>query len=347
MMCYSTNANTICQMVCKALNITETDREIFWGTYCACVKKVIKVARNDAVGAMKLAFFKGKLRGKLIVVHNLELSQFFFVDFVKAHIGGIKAVKKNLNLDQILEMRQLENAYFNFVEYFVSSVIGKTCFKQNSCDNLLSHYATISDEAFAILIFENNLDAWLDMGMRKDTSGSEVPRKYTNGGRSKQEVASSQQNKGWSEQGLKRFNELFDKVKENRNAPQAKEFEDNFKSYCEDKASSKKKRAKPLEQESFAVRHELFSNNEDDLVESIDNAEKPKKKKMKLSYNDAAGDLVASMDVSPTKNNFQFNKATETLSMNGNKKDVNDKDEDETEDEGEQPDSDGPVVVEV
>ena len=62
MMCYSTNVNTICQKVCKALNIVETDRETFWKNYCGCVKKAIKVARNDAVAAMKLAFFKGKLR---------------------------------------------------------------------------------------------------------------------------------------------------------------------------------------------------------------------------------------------------------------------------------------------
>ena len=62
MMCFSTNVNTICQMVCKALNIGEADRETFWATYCGCVKKAIKVARNDAVAAMKLAFFKGKLR---------------------------------------------------------------------------------------------------------------------------------------------------------------------------------------------------------------------------------------------------------------------------------------------
>ena len=60
MMCYHTNNNRICQMVCRALNIIDTEKEIFWRTYSGCVKKAIKVARNDAVAAMKLAFFKGK-----------------------------------------------------------------------------------------------------------------------------------------------------------------------------------------------------------------------------------------------------------------------------------------------
>ena len=60
MMCYNTNTNSICQMVCQALNISENERETFWRSYSGCVKKAMKVTRNDAVAAMKLAFFKGK-----------------------------------------------------------------------------------------------------------------------------------------------------------------------------------------------------------------------------------------------------------------------------------------------
>ena len=282
------------------------------------------------------------------LVHELVLSQILLVDFVKAHKGGIKEVKKNVNLDQITEMRQAENfAYFDFAEYFVSSVIGKSRFKQNCCDNLLSQYATISDEAFAILIFENNFDAWIDMGMRKDTSGTVVPRKYTNGGKSKGEVASSQHNKGWSNEGLKRFNELFDRVKENRATPQAKVLEENFRSYCEDKASSKKKRVKPIEQECFAVRHELDSDSEDGNAKNINDAERAKQKKQKTSNNNGSGTIVASMDNFETGIHFQCNEAVESNSTNGTETDGNDNNEDETEDEGEQPELDGPVLVSV
>ena len=119
-------------------------------------------------------------------------------------------------------------SYFDFIEYFLSAVIGKSEYKLNCCDNLLSQYATICDEAFAILVFENNIDAWMDMGMRKDTSGTKIPRKYTNGGNSTSEVGSSQHNRGWSEEGLNRFNELFDLVKTNRCAPEARDFEEQF-----------------------------------------------------------------------------------------------------------------------
>ena len=52
-------------MVCKALSIIEKDKETFWRTYCKCVKNAIKFARNDAVAAMKLAFFKVMSRMKI------------------------------------------------------------------------------------------------------------------------------------------------------------------------------------------------------------------------------------------------------------------------------------------
>ena len=74
--------------------------------------------------------------------------------------------------------------YFDFVNYFISAVIGKTKYKRNSCTNLLSKYASVSDEAFAILSLENIFDTWIDMAIRSNTKTSNVPCKYTNGGKS-------------------------------------------------------------------------------------------------------------------------------------------------------------------
>ena len=59
LMLYDTKELSVCQKVCNALKIAETERKRFWSTYSACVKKAIKVARNDAIQAMKLSFFKG------------------------------------------------------------------------------------------------------------------------------------------------------------------------------------------------------------------------------------------------------------------------------------------------
>lgn len=271
------------------------------------------------------------------------ISHLLYTDFVKAH-KGIKAVKKNVSLDHIMQMRQEASyAYIDFVEYFVSAVIGNLRFKQNCCDNLLSQYATVSDEAFAILIMENNYGAWVDMGLRKDTSSTEAPWKYTNGGKAKGEVASSQHNRGWSEQGMQRFNELFDKVKKNRKADGALVFEEKLRSYCEDRASDKKKRAKVLPQELFAVRHELWSDNEDGEQAKAGDAEGPVQKKTKTCSNDASGGAMVTVN----KNNnatIQQEEAEDSNDIDFDEENSKASD-DETEDEGDQPDSDGLVPV--
>ena len=138
-------------------------------------------------------------------------------------------------------MRSPENyMYFDFIYYFIPPVIGKMNYKKKSCTNVLSTYASVSDEAFAILCFENNFETWMDMGITNNTKTSKVPRKYTNGGKSQGKVATSQHNKGWSDSGLKRFNELFDLVEKNRNTPFAGDFEEEFRKWCEAKAEGNK-----------------------------------------------------------------------------------------------------------
>lgn len=56
--------------------------------------------------------------------------------------------------------------YFNLIEYFILAVVGKRHYKENVCDKRLSNYATVSNKAFAILIFKNNFHSWLDMGKK-------------------------------------------------------------------------------------------------------------------------------------------------------------------------------------
>jgi hypothetical protein len=57
---FSNHPKSICQKVCKGLNIIDEERQIYWNTYSASVDNSIKVARNNAIAAIKLSFFKGK-----------------------------------------------------------------------------------------------------------------------------------------------------------------------------------------------------------------------------------------------------------------------------------------------
>src|SRR5688572_2859087 len=184
-------------------------------------------------------------------------------DFVK-DCKGIENVRESFNLEQVLKMRSENNfMYFDFINYFVSAVIGKMDFKKKCCTMVLSYYATVSDKAFVILCLENNYETWMDMDLTGNKNTSNVPTKYTNGGSSKGKNGTSQHNKGWSDKGLCRFNELFGLVETNRDMSNAKKFEEDFRQWCEAKASGKRKRVEKLFVEAVQVRHKLWSDNEE------------------------------------------------------------------------------------
>src|SRR5687768_2577224 len=137
----------------------------------------------------------------------------FSLDFLKA-CGGVENAKEKMSMEQVLQMRLPNNfIYFDFINHFVSTVVRKTKYKSDSCTRLLSKFATVSDEAFALLSLENNYDTWMDMGLTGDTKTSRVQCKYTNDGKSQGKIATSQHNRGWSNEGLCRINELFDMAK--------------------------------------------------------------------------------------------------------------------------------------
>ena len=63
---------------------------------------------------------------------------------------------------------------------------------------------------------------------------STVSKKFTNGGSAKGEVASSCKYQGWSSEGIKCFNELFDLIKTDQNMAYAKTFKELFLQFCID-----------------------------------------------------------------------------------------------------------------
>ena len=64
--------------------------------------------------------------------------------------------------------------YHDFISYFVKPVVGKCKFDNNSFKYLLSRYVTVSDEAFALLTFENNYERWLDMAIKNNWTTSNI-----------------------------------------------------------------------------------------------------------------------------------------------------------------------------
>lgn len=77
---YNTKKSSICQKVCNHLNMAEAGRVSFWSKYSPCVESAIRVARNDAVQAMKNTFFGGKFTKRKVLSNILyELNTFIFI----------------------------------------------------------------------------------------------------------------------------------------------------------------------------------------------------------------------------------------------------------------------------
>jgi len=132
-----------------------------------------------------------------------------------------------------LWMRSKPSFYKIFLRCFVKQVVGVFEWNDKIRNSSISHdkIFTPSDEAFALLLIENSEKRWLDI-FKKNNYQVPTPRKqsidgkqkvvisdvkprYTEGGikYSNQEESKS---KGWSKEGIIRFNTLHQKVKDDR-----------------------------------------------------------------------------------------------------------------------------------
>jgi hypothetical protein len=134
-------------------------------------------------------------------------------------------------MKDILEGRKNEEAYSAFFEHFLPCATKNTLWDRciaKTVSNLISkkdeRLCTISDEAFALLLLENSYNRWLDLflnnkgpvmqrhGVKQQGFQSNVPTLYTRGGIKYYKTDMTQSVKGWSEEGIARFNALFDQV---------------------------------------------------------------------------------------------------------------------------------------
>jgi hypothetical protein len=108
---------------------------------------------------------------------------------------------------------------------------------------------------------------------RRETAGfqSDVPTLYTRGGIKYDKTDVTQSVKGWSDEGISRFNELFDQVKKDRGANPGfgrKWLEARKSAQEEEGATAKKRKRQPTQ-----ARSELFeSDNDKDIAPITDEA---------------------------------------------------------------------------
>ena len=148
--------------------------------------------------------------------------------------------------------------FTKFCDYFLSCVVGRSSYKQNMAAMTITDLATSSDEAFAILCIENNIDVWeYNCAIEKakqsveplpedERSKKPVP-KYT--GNSVEDTGGKHQ--GWSEEGISRFNELHNSIESKRlNTVQ---LEEDFRNQKMQEKLQGKKRKRILNPRTFVT----------------------------------------------------------------------------------------------
>ena len=148
-------------------------------------------------------------------------------------------------MSDIKDLRKDTNNTYSgfFCLHMLVPVVTKRAWRSLSCHKELSDpgFVSLSDEAFALLVLENNWDFWVAQAKDKEASMVDHPPLYTN------DSKKVGKGKGWSELGRTRFNELGQQVVLDRQQDHAKAFEVAFLEAAKEKVTGKRKRAAAIQ----------------------------------------------------------------------------------------------------
>ena len=161
--------------------------------------------------------------------------------------------KALFTMEELCKLRRAETerekeASFWFFGEFLSCVVGKRQWIVQKKYQLISQatmtgssdkLATISDETFALLMYENYEDKWTKQGNEQAGQSVQSGKKVIWGKFTVQNSGTCKYG-GWSHAGMRRFNELYDLVVEDRACPQAAAVEKEFLDYCIKEGNKKK-----------------------------------------------------------------------------------------------------------
>ena len=141
------------------------------------------------------------------------------------HRGDPFTPNKNALQDNIISKLRSNRDYYGpwFFDKIVSIVVGKSNWIRVRKTERFSNLVTVSDEAFALLILENGYDYWLDKFKKYGTG---IPIQYEFKYTKRQNQGSH--TKGWTKQGIDRYNVLCMIVKQDRDKTQNEGFDKFF-----------------------------------------------------------------------------------------------------------------------
>ena len=119
-----------------------------------------------------------------------------------------------------------DDPFLFLVEHLIGQAHGLRNWKNAKCFQRISNTLTVSDEAFVLLSIENCWDAIQEeiQDNEDEEGGNGKPGVYTRGKYTNH--GTNSRYGGWSPEGIKRFNELYELVEKNRNEPWAKKVDE-------------------------------------------------------------------------------------------------------------------------
>jgi hypothetical protein len=143
-------------------------------------------------------------------------------------------VKKTRTPKEMVALRTTDmDAFEAFCILFLRHTTGKVSWKSSSRSSRISETFTISDEAFAFLVLDDNINYWRKYYLSDVNAVSQVVA--SSGGKGKKpairvETKYSLKNRtgAWSNEGIRTYNILFQEVMHLRNAPDCKTMENEL-----------------------------------------------------------------------------------------------------------------------
>ena len=121
-----------------------------------------------------------------------------------------------------------KSAYALFCQHILICVSGKKQFDNQARTKKLSYFVGVSDEAYALLLLENHWERYEDYANQSPIVAmharykSKIKPKFT------LQDGNNKKFKGWSQEGIKRFNQLVQEVEQDRQSKEGKQFEISF-----------------------------------------------------------------------------------------------------------------------
>ena len=136
-----------------------------------------------------------------------------------------------------------------FSDKMIRAVHGKSRYGEKVLKRMLGDFVSTSQEAFTMLLYHNGYENWVYMknddnvfssdasaAGNGDLDGGCPQYKYT-----ARSIELTSRNGGWSSEGMKKFTELYTKVKEDRRTNQA-DYDAAYKLHCQEKSTTVRKR---------------------------------------------------------------------------------------------------------